>query len=689
MAAIPNAAPFLRSVCPHDCPSVCAIEVEKLDARRIGRVRGDAANSYTDGVVCAKVGRYAERVHHPDRLARPLRRVGPKGSGRFEPIGWDAALDMVADAFRRAAERHGPETVWPYFYAGTMGLVNRDGINRLRHVMGYSRQKSTICTTLCDSGWLAGIGAFWGSDSREMAQSDLILVWGTNVVATQVNVMSHVTKARRGRGARMVLVDTYRNPTADVADQAVIVRPGTDGALACAMAHVILKEGLADRAYLDLYTDFGPEVEAHYAQWTPARAAAVTGLDEAAIVELARLYGRTKRSFLRVGFGFSRSRNGAAAVHAVTCLPALTGAWQHEGGGALYSNRGLYRLDKTLIEGLDRVDPRTRELDQSRIGPVLTGDRRDLGDGPPVTAMLIHSTNPAVVAPEAAKVREGLLREDLFVCVQEQFMTDTARLADVVLPATTFLEHDDLYQSGGHTHLQYAARAIEPYAECRSNHEVVCALARRLGAEHPGFDLSVAEIADATLRASGHGGLDDLRAGIWRDCAPGFRAAHFLDGFATPDRRFHFTPDWSRIGRDHAVMPRFPDHLENIEAADAEHPFRMVTAPARQFLNSSFTETPTGRKRERRPEVMVHPEDADELGIADGALVRLGNRRGTVALHARRFEGLHRGVVVVESIWPGSDFAEGLPINTLVGADAGPPNGGAVFHDTAVWLRRA
>jgi anaerobic selenocysteine-containing dehydrogenase len=683
------AAEILHSVCPHDCPSVCALEVERLDGRTIGRVRGAGENSYTAGVVCAKVARYVERTHHPGRLLRPLRRIGPKGEGRFRPISWDEALDATAEAFRVAAARHGGEAVWPYFYAGTMGLVQRDGINRLRHVMRYSRQKETICTTLCDSGWLAGVGAFRGTDAREMAESDLIVAWGGNMVATQVNVMTHVTRARKERGARLVVVDPYRNATAEVADMHLMVRPGTDGALACAVMHVLFRDGYADRDYLARYTDATPELEAHLASRTPAWAEAITGVSAAEIEAFAALYGATKRSYIRVGYGFSRSRNGAANVHAVTCLPAVTGAWRYRGGGALYSNRSIYGLDRTLIHGLDAVDRSTRRLDMSRIGPILLGDRTDLGDGPPVTAMLIQNTNPATVAPESAKVRSGLAREDLFVCVHEQFLTDTARLADIVLPATTFLEHDDLYQSGGHSHLQLGPKVIEPPGEARSNHEVLQGLAVRLGADHPGFHMTAAEIIDATLKASGWPGIEVLRENHWFDCQPDFATAHFLGGFATPDGRFHFRPDWSRVGRDHRRMPSLPDHADLVEAADSEHPFRLVTAPARQFLNTSFTETPTSRRREGRPTVLIHPDDAAMHGIGEGTAVRLGNRRGSVVVHARPFDGLKRGVVVVESIWPADAFVEGRPINTLVGADAGPPNGGAVFHDTAVWIRAA
>ena len=680
-----------HSTCPHDCPSACALEVERLDSHRIGKVRGAADNSYTAGVICAKVARYAERVHHPDRLDRPLRRVGDKGVGRdaFEPITWDQALDAVAEGLARAAEAHGREAVWPYFYAGTMGLVQRDGIERFRHAMKYSRQYSTICSTLADAGWLAGVGAKRGTDSREIGDSDLIVIWGGNPVSTQVNVMHHISKARRERSARMVVIDPYRTGSAAVADLHLAPRPGTDAALACAVMHIAFRDGYADRAYMAKYTDAPEELERHLETRTPEWAATITGLDVAEIEDFARLYGTTKASYIRIGYGFSRSRNGSANVFAVSCLPAVTGAWQHRGGGALYSNGDLYGIDATLIQGLDVRDKSIRALDQSRIGPILTGDKRDLGDGPPVTALFIQNTNPVVVCPESARVRDGFARDDLFVCVHEQFMTETAAMADIVLPATMFLEHDDMYVANGHSHFQVTRKVIEPLGECRSNHQVICALASRLGAEHPGFAMSEWEIMDATLEASNLPSAAAIHEQHWIDRAPTFETGHFLDGFAWEDKKFHFKPDWSRVGADPEPMPVLPDHMDNIDTADDAHPYRLIAAPARQFLNTSFTETPTSRKREGRPTAKIHPADCAAIGVANGDRVRLGNRLGSVVVHIEPFDGLQRGVVVVESIWPNAAFEEGIGINTLVSADPGPPRGGAVFHDTAIWIRPA
>jgi anaerobic selenocysteine-containing dehydrogenase len=682
------------SACPHDCPSTCALEVEVLDGRTIGRVRGAEENSYTAGVICAKVARYAERVHHPDRLMRPLRRKGAKGAGGFEEIPWDDALDIVAENFLQAERRLGSEAVWPYYYAGTMGLVMRDGINRLRHAKKYSGFHSTICVNPAWSGFIAGTGQLAGPDPREMAKSDLVIIWGTNPVNTQVNVMTHAVRARKERGAKIVAVDVYANGTMEQADLAVLVRPGTDGALACAVMHCVFRDGKADRDFLERYTDVPGELEAHVRARSPQWAAEITGCDAATIETFARLVGERKRAYFRLGYGFSRSRNGAVNMHAASCIAAVSGAWRYEGGGAFHNNGAIYHWNKTLIEGLDAIDPAIRVLDQSRIGAILTSDHEALAGGPPVAALLIQNTNPVSVAPDQEVVKRGFAREDLFVCVHEQFMTETARVADVVLPATTFLEHDDLYQGGGHQYIQLGPKLIEPPGECRSNHEVICALARRVGADHAGFATTARELIDWTLRNSGWGTLAELEEKRWIDCQPDFDTAHYAKGFAWPDGKFRFKPDWPNVpfrspwlAGPVGAIPALPDHWEVIEDVDTEHPFRLATSPARNFLNSTFTEMPTSRVKEGRPEVMVHPADAEALGIRGGDKVVLGNRRGEVRLHARVFDGVRRGVLIAESIWPNDCYEDGRGINTLTGADAIAPFGGAPFHDNHVWIR--
>ncbi len=685
-----------HSACPHDCPSVCALEIELPGDNKIGRVRGAKDNTYTDGVICNKVSRYAERAQHPDRLLHPLRRVGPKGSKRFERISWSDALDITAEGLLKAEQRHGAESVWPYYYAGTMGLVMRDGINRLRHVKKYSHQYSTICTTLAWTGFAAGTGKLAGSDPREIGKADVVVIWGTNPVHTQVNVMAHAIKARKERGAKIVAIDVYQNATMQQADMALCLRPGTDGALACAVMHVLFRDGYANWPYLERYTDCPRALEAHLTTKTPAWAAEITGLTVAEIEAFAKLVGATPKSYFRLGYGFTRQRNGSVNMHAALSIPTVTGAWLHEGGGGFHTNGAIFHWNKTMIEGLDAADASVRTFDQSRIGDVLTNSPRDLQGGPSVHAIFIQNMNPVQVAPDQRKVKAGFARDDLFVMVHEQFMTATAEVADIVLPATMFTEHDDIYQGGGQQHIVLGPKLVEPPGECRSNHEVIAGLATRVGAQHPGFEMSPRELIDWTLQTSGWGTLAEIEQSKWIDCQPDFETAHYIKGFGYPDGKFRFSPDWDAVPAPRsanwglgAAMPKLPDYWDVIEKADAEHPFRLSTSPSRGYLNSSFNEMPSSRSREGKPRAKMHPDDLAGLGLADGDAIRMGNQRGEIGLWAERYEGVQRGVVIVEGIAPNSDFADGWGINTLTSTDQGAPYGGAPFHDTHVWIKRA
>ena len=690
---MPQSEPvILKSACPHDCPSACALEVERLSPTRIGKVRGGRHFDYTDGAICAKVARYAERIHHPDRLTQPLKRKGEKGRGTFIPISWEDALDEIAEAFEKASARFGSEAVWPYHSGGTMGVVQRWGLDRLRHAMRYSGEKTTICIGPSEPGWRAGVGRLEGTDPRAIADADLIVVWGGNPVSTQVNLMRHIQAARRERGARLMVVDCYRTPTVEKADLPVILRPGTDGALACALMCVMLEEGLADEAFLEEYTDFGDDVRGHLLSRTPAWAAAITGVDEATIRRLGRIIGETKRAFFRLGFGFTRSRNGAANMHAVTALPAISGAWSHPGGGAFFLNLDNWALDTTVVHGLDVKDETVRVLDQSRIGSVLTGDPQALLGGPPVAAMLMQNANSANVAPESGLVRRGLSRGDLFLAVHEQFMTATAMYADVVLPAAMSFEYDDIYYGLGHTAITFGPRLLERYAECRTNHEVVCGLAERLGIDHPGFRLSARALIDRTLRDSGIGSIEDLERDGYVERPPQIGQGDGWTGFPNSDGRFRFRPDWAAQQMpgwqlSARPMPKVVDYWDRIEHATDRTPLRLVAPPARMFLNTSFTQSPSSRAHESRPSAILHPHDAHTLSIEEGQRIALGNDRGEVLLHARLSESALPGTVIAEGIWPSEDHVGGVGINQLIGSDPVLPAGGVAFHDTAVWVR--
>ncbi|OED42462.1 dehydrogenase [Chromatiales bacterium (ex Bugula neritina AB1)] len=687
-----------RSVCPHDCPSVCALDIEVLNNSTIGRVYGAKDHPYTDGVICAKVSRYAERVHHPQRLMYPLMRKRGKSVRSkaasigerpdpidYERVSWDDALDQVAERFTSIIETHGSEAIWPYFFAGTMGLVQRDGLERFRRAIGASRMHATFCTTLPEAGWVAGAGKRSGSDVRLMEKSELVVIWGGNPVNTQVNVMNYIAKARRTSNAKVVVVDPYRTRTAEKADMHLMLNPGTDGALACAVMHILFRDNLADREYLEQYTDVPGQLEQHLQTRTPGWAAAITGLPVEEIEVFAKLYGSTKRSFLRLGYGFARSRNGAVNMHAASCLPAVSGAWRVEGGGALYGNKHIYPLNTRLIRGED-IACNTRIMDQSRIGEVLCGNPSDLQGGPAVSAILVQNTNPAVVAPDSKRVLQGLQREDLFTVVHEQFMTETAALADVILPATMFLEHDDIYTASGHTFLQYAGKLINTPGECRSNHQLLQGLAARLGLEHEGFDMTERQIIDKTMEESGIPAVATWSSDGY-DCTPSFEDANFLNGFPTDSGKFRFAPPWESLGSNGGGMPPLPDHWDSIDNRSDDYPFRLVAAPARQFLNTSFTETESARQMEGKPLVRIHPHTLLQLGLKSGDRVKLGNQLGEVVLECVAFDGVQLATVVVESIWPNYTFERGVGINALISSEPGKPDGGAVFHDTAVWVR--
>ena len=686
-----------HSTCPHDCPSACALDIEVIDGQSIGRVRGSKLQSYTAGVVCAKVARYAERVHHPDRLTYPQFRVGPKGSGRFARISWDDALDEIASRFNQAEREFGAESVWPYYYAGTMGLVMRDGINRLAHVKKYSRFYSTICSTIARVGFAAGTGKVAGVDPREMGVSDLVVIWGTNPVNTQVNVMTHAARARKERGARIAAIDVYNNDTMKQADIKILLRPGTDGAFACGVMHVLFREGFADRDYLARYTDCPGELEAHLATRTPEWASSISGVPVGEIEAFARAVGQTKRSFFRLGYGFTRSRNGAAQMHAALCIPAVTGAWQYEGGGAFFNNYAIWKFNESLIEGHDAIDHGTRLLDQSKIGRILTGDPVALKHGPPVKAMLIQNTNPMTVAPEQALVRQGFARPDLFTVVHEQFMTETAEMADLVLPATMFIEHDDLYYGGGHQHISVGAKLIEPPGECRSNHEVLRGLARRAQCKTP----RIRNVAAAADRRH----AEEQRP--WRDrgarsrsvARPAARLPHLAlsrricacrrqvplqgrlgagsarqcrhDGGLGPDAVAAGSLDRDRGGRRGPSVPARHQPVAQLPQHQLQRNAVVAGARGRAERDDPPRRCRAARHRRRR---CRHPRQC---------------QRGETTLTARLFEGLRRGVLIAESVHPNKAHIGGRGINMLTGAEAVAPVGGAAFHDNKVWVRKA
>ena len=675
------------SACPHDCPSTCVLDITH-DKSTIYSVKGNKLNSYTKGVICSKVSRYSERTHNLKRLTDPLLRIGKKGEGKFKKTSWSNAIRIVSEKFKKISNTYGSQAIWPYYYAGTMGLIQRDSINRLRHYFNFSDQYSTICNTLAATGWLAGTGFLKGPDPREVIYSKIIVMWGGNPASTQVNFMKHIQESRKKNNAFFIVVDPYLNKTAKLADLHIKIRPGTDGALACAIMHNILKFEKEDKKYLTKYTKDYKLLSKHLKEKTPSWAENITGVPEEIICKFSKLLCEVNPSYFRLGYGFSRQRNGSFNMHAVTCIPTLLGSWKYKGGGAFYNNADIYKINKSAIEGLSFKNDKVRSLDQSRIGPILNNEVSSLKGGPKVKALFIQNTNPLVVAPETIKVRKGFKRKDLFVCVHEQFMTETAKYADVLLPATSFVEHDDIYVSGGHQHLSYGPKLIKNIGNSWSNNKLINELGKGLGSKNRCFKLDEKSLIDITLKKSNLGSFNGIKKKNFLDLQPSFRDSHFLNGFGHKDGKFHFSPKWKNGNAKFNTKYNLPNHYDLIEKSTSKCPYKLVTAPAHNFLNSSFTELDTSKKKEKKPTIKINPKDLQKLKCISDDVVLIGNKRGSLRIHVEEFSGVLEGTTIVEGIWPNEYFLDNLGINALVSADSPEPAGGAVFHDVAIWIKK-
>ena len=683
------------SVCPHDCPSVCALDVEVIGGNRIGRVHGAADHPYTQGVVCAKVARYSERIHHPDRLTRPLRRVGPKGSAQFVPISWDEALDRVAEAFLKAERECGAESVWPYFYAGTMGLVMRDGIDRLTHVKRYSRFFGNICVGIAWPGYIAGTGRMSGISPAEMAKSEVVVIWGTNAATTQVNLMTHATRARKEHGAKIVAIDIYPTETMRQADLALQLKPGTDGALACAVMHALFRDGLADRDYMARFTDAPAALEAHLRDRTPAWASAITGLTVGEIEAFAALVGRHKRTFFRLGYGFSRQRNGAANMHAALCIPAVTGAWAHEGGGALHASSAVYKLDRTLIQGLDARDDSVRRLDQCRIGAILTGDRERAqrarpgqGDADPE-----HQSAGGRARPGESAAR---VRARGSFCLRARAVHDRHRALCRCRAAG-----DDVPRARRHLHRKRASvspvRAegdrsarrmpLEPRGYLRARPQARRRASRLRHEPTRDHRRGPARLGTGNARGARSRALARLPASVraTRISSTALRTAT-ASFISAPTGRTCLMTTTASAARG-AACPPCPTIGRSTKGRTKRIPSSSRPRPrATSSIRASTRPRPRSPARAARARSCT-PTTWRGSDCSEGDIVRLGNARGEIRLHVRRSAGATRGVIVSEGLWDNRDFLDGRGVNTLTGADSVAPFGGAAFHDIRVWAR--
>jgi anaerobic selenocysteine-containing dehydrogenase len=710
---------IITGVCPHDCPDSCSwqVAVDRVSGRAVD-IWGHPDHPVTQGRLCGKVDRYLERTYHADRLTTPLKRVGPKGSGQFAPVTWDAALADIAARLQAIIAEHGAEAVLPYSYAGTMGLLQGDGMAaRFFHRMGASHLAQTICSEAGFEGYLYTIGATEGIDTVDFAHARLILIWGSNTLTSNLHLWNFVQEARK-QGARVIVIDPARTRTAQAADEWIAIRPGADGALALAMMHVIITEGLHDQVYVDAYTLGFDELKAAVADWTPAHAAAITGVPAARIEQLAREYATAQPAAIRINYGMQRHYGGGMAMRTITCLPALTGAWRQRGGGIQLSASGNFRhLDRTGLYRPDLLAGRTpRTINMNRLGDALSHDasRRALAyyrprpidplpppdqASPPVMALIVYNSNPAAVAPDQAAVHAGLAREDLFTVVLEHFQTDTADYADYVLPATTQLEHWDILKPYGHLFLALNRPAIAPVGASLSNSEIFRRLAAALGYDDPCFSETDEDVLRGLIAAQTHPRF----AGItWeRLLAEGFVRLNLPEpylpfaagNFPTPSGKCEFFS--ARMAADGYppvpvyTPPRWADQLaQTAVAPDEPPPMACISPPAHSFLNSTFVNLERFRRREGQPLLQIHPHDAAARGICPGDVVEVANELGAVHLPAVITDAVTPGTVLAPGVWWAKFSPGGRTINQVTPQDEADMGAGARFYDVLVQVRR-
>ena len=649
----------VQAVCPHDCPDTCALHVT-VQGGRVTRVAGDPDHPPTHGVLCTKVSRYAERVHHPGRVLSPLRRIGRKGEGRFEPVGWDEALDAIA-ARLQAIAAHDPLAILPYSYAGTMGLVQGEGMAaRFFHKLGASLLDRTICSSAGGDALAATYGSPVGMHLPWFAESRLILIWGSNPITSSLHFWTFAQQAKRA-GAKLVCIDPRRTETADKCHQHIALRPGTDGALALGLMHELVINAWLDDDYVARHVDGWPALRERALQWPPERAAAECGISADEVRGLARDYACTRPAAIRLNYGMQRVRGGGNAVRLIALLPCLTGAWRHRAGGLLLSASGWFKPARrdTWLQRPDLLAGRQpRTINMSTIGDDLLRDASP-DFGPRIEAVVVYNSNPVAVAPESAKVARGFAREDLFTVVLEHFLTDTADHADYVLPATTQLEHWDAHRAYGHTWAMLNRPAIAPLGLARSNADIFRALAARMGYNEPCF----ADSDEAMARGAFEPSQVDPQALDTRGwVALKLADAPFAEGgFPTPDGKVRVTPP----GLD------LPDHVPNHECLErtpelaARYPLAMISPPARHFLNSSFVNVASLRAMEREPLLEMHADDAATRGIVDGAVVRVFNDRGEYRCKAEVSPRARPGVVNGLGVWWRKDGLAGTNVNEL------------------------
>ena len=668
---------IVKGACPHDCPDTCALEVHVKDGVAL-KVAGSAAHGPTAGVLCTKVARYTERTYHPDRLLHPLRRIGRKGEGRFERISWGEAISAVASRFSAVAAED-PEQILPYSYAGTMGLVQGESMaQRFFHRLGASLLDRTICAAAGAAGHKITLGPGIGVDIEAAQDAKLIIFWGCNAITSSVHFWARAQEAKR-RGATLVAIDPYRSLTAEKCHEHIALLPGTDGALALGLMHVIIREDLIDRDYVARHTLGFEALCERVSGWNPARAAGICGISEQEIVSLARRYAATRPALIRANYGLQRVKGGGMAMRNIACLPALTGAFRDAAGGMFLSTSGNFRIDTAALTRPDLLHGHTpRTINMSSIGRAL------FDASPPIRAIVVYNSNPVAVAPDSAQVAAGFAREDLFTVVLEQFPTDTVDYADIVLPATTQLEHLDVVRPYGHYYIVANNPAIRPLGEAKPNSEIFRLLAGAMGYDEPCFRESDETIAQAALAEDWD--FEAVRKVGWKRIGAPVGTARFAEGgFGTPSGKVEL---YSAAAAAAGFGP-LPDYIPPLEDTRSElakrYPLAMISPPARHFLNSSFVNVASLRAAEGEPWLDIHPDDAEARGVADESYVRVFNDRGSLRLRARISDRARRGVVVALSVWWKKLARDGKNANELTRGDQLTDMGNApLFYDCLV-----
>ena len=678
----------VRATCPHDCPDTCALLVT-VENGVATEVKGDPDHPTTAGVLCTKVSRYTERTYSPDRLLYPMRRVGKKGEGKFERISWDEALDEIAARLKPLAATE-PEAILPYSYAGTMGLVQGDSMSsRFFHKIGASLLDSTICATAGATGYKYTVGASIGTDIEQFQNAKLIIIWGGNPIASNLHFWTRAQEAKRN-GAKLIAIDPYRSLTAEKCHQHIALLPGTDAALALGLMHILVRDDLLDHEYIADYTLGFEELRQRVAEWTPERVAATCGITVEEVEGLAREYGETAKRgepvAIRMNYGVQRVHGGGMSVRNIACLPALVGAWRHAAGGVQLSSSGTFKKNLAALQRPDLLAKLPRTINMSTIGDDLLRPASP-EFGPQVKAVIVYNSNPLAVAPDSSKVQAGFAREDLFTVVLEHFQTDTADYADIVLPATTQLEHTDAHSAYGHLYMMANNPAIAPMGESKPNTEIFRLLAARMGLDDPCFRDSDDELASVAFVQFD---WESLKKKGWQKLE--VPDAPFACGnFPTPSGKCEF---YSESMKADGLDP-LPAYIPNYESAAstpelaAKYPLAMISPPARNFLNSTFVNVQSLRATEGEPHLDMNPDDAATRGINHGDMVRIFNDRGSFVCKARVTPKARQGLVVGLSIWWKKLAGDGKNANEVTSQRLTDMGRAPTFYDTLVQVEKA